>query len=98
MKAGEQKYPPTQCVAIDVDNTLDHAGTLDDRVVDMAKRMKRDGFEVILWSARGKAHAQRVAEAHGVNDLFDVIISKPGMIVDDQGWRWTRYTRRLTVQ
>ena len=33
----------------------------------------------------------------GVEPLCAAIISKPGYIVDDKGWAWTKYTRRLTA-
>ena len=48
---------------------------------------------MMLWSSRGEAHARKYAELFGVMDVFDMICSKPGYIVDDQGWGWIKYTR-----
>ena len=47
----------------------------------------------MLWSSRGSAYAMKAAVLYGIEDLFSVICSKPGYIVDDQGWNWIRYTR-----
>jgi hydroxymethylpyrimidine pyrophosphatase-like HAD family hydrolase len=89
--------PPPRVVAIDVDGTLlTEGGQINDRVVEFARAKKSDGFEVWLWSSRGEAHARRAAEMAGLSDVFDHILSKPGYIVDDQGWRWIQYTRVIT--
>lgn len=36
--------------------------------------------------------ARVIAERFNLTDLFDSIISKPGISVDDLGWAWTKYT------
>ncbi len=51
---------------------------------------------MILWSARGKAHAEQAAKISKLTDTFDTIISKPGYIVDDKGWSWIKYTKNVT--
>lgn len=92
------RYPPTNCVAVDVDGTLHTQGRLNRAVVAWVEQCRAQGMETILWSARGKAHAQAMAQRFECAHLFDVIISKPGHILDDQGWGWVRYTnvvRRL---
>lgn len=88
-----QKHPFTKCVAIDVDNTLVINGELNTTVVDYAKERQAAGFEILLWSAGGRKHAEQMADKFGIRDLFSAIISKPGYIVDDMAWAWTRYTR-----
>jgi hydroxymethylpyrimidine pyrophosphatase-like HAD family hydrolase len=90
------KHPPTKCVAIDVDGTLVINGRLNVKLSEWAKLRKQEGFEVILWSARGSQYATDQAAKHGVTDCFTVIISKPGFIVDDLGWSWVKYTKILT--
>lgn len=87
------KFPPSTCIAIDVDGTLLVLGKLNERLAAIAKQKKLEGFEVILWSARGKKHAEHVASVFGVTDCFTAIISKPGYIADDRGWSWIKYTR-----
>jgi hypothetical protein len=37
-------------------------------------------------------HARKAAELFGASDIFDHILSKPGFILDDQGWSWIRFT------
>lgn len=88
-----QKYPPTRTIAVDVDGTLHTNGILNARVVEFCERQKDNGFTLNLWSARGKEYAQAAAEKFGVSHLFDDIISKPGYILDDQGWNWIKYTQ-----
>ena len=88
-----QKYPPARVIAIDVDGTLQHRGSPNNRLIEWCKERKADGFTLMLWSARGEAHARKYAELFEVLDLFDLICSKPGYIVDDQGWGWIKYTR-----
>ena len=52
----------------------------------------------MLWSMRGEKHARLIATQMQCVDLFDVIVSKPGFILDDEGWRWIARTKvmRLT--
>lgn len=71
-------------------------GSICERVAGFARRKKLEGFEVWLWSSRGELHARRAAEAAGLTDVFRHILSKPGCIVDDQGWNWIRYTQAIT--
>lgn len=88
-KRGRQKYPPPEWIFIDVD------GTLTPRVIEWIRQIREGGYRFVLWSMRGEDYARLVAERFEAADLFDHIISKPGFIVDDQGWNWIRYTRIL---
>lgn len=92
-----QKFPPTKCLAIDIDGTLICDGMINDDVLEMARTKKEEGFDVILWSARGRAYAEMVAKELEIENLFTFIISKPGFIVDDMGWGWTRFTRVVRI-
>lgn len=90
-----QRFPPANSVFIDVDGTLVINGKINLGLLDWIKGRKEDGCEVVLWSARGRQHAEDLAEQWGVADVFDAIVSKPGYIVDDLGWTWTQYTRAM---
>ena len=91
-----QKFPPTKCIGIDVDGTLiNKNGKLNRKLADWAKEKKDEGWEVILWTAQGKAHAMQVAKKYDIEDHFTAIIGKVGYIVDDLGWSWIKYTKRL---
>ena len=87
------KHPPTKCIAIDCDGTLVSNGVVRMGVINLAYDYKARGFDVILWSARGRAYAERVANWTGTTDIWTAIIGKPGYIVDDQGWKWIRFTK-----
>ena len=87
------KYPPPRVIAVDVDGTLLINGTANQPLIDWCIKQRDAGLSLMLWSSRGEAHARNVATAFDVADLFSVICSKPGYVVDDQGWNWIRYTR-----
>jgi hydroxymethylpyrimidine pyrophosphatase-like HAD family hydrolase len=87
--------PPTRCIAVDVDGTLHSQGRPNQALIDWCRERRAAGIEMVLWSARGREHAQRAAEAFGCVDAFDSIVSKPGCIVDDMGWASIRNTTVL---
>lgn len=91
----KRKHSRTRCVCIDIDDTLIVDGKLNRKVVRYAQQKREDGFDLVLWSARGRHYAESTAERYGLVGLFDAIIGKPGYIVDDMGWSWTKYTRNV---
>ena len=90
-----QKYKAPKVIAVDVDGTLHCGGRVNERLVEWCRRQKTAGFSLMLWSSRGNDYAQKAADLFGVRDLFDVVCSKPGYIVDDQGWKWIAYTKTI---
>jgi len=80
---------PPRWIFVDVD------GTLRASVVRWCRQQKDRGVRLVLWSARGQEYAVRVARRMGCDDLFEAIISKPGRIIDDQGWGWIKYTSSM---
>lgn len=80
--------PPPLAIAVDVDGTLHQGGRLNHELVAEIRRRKLAGYEVILWSMRGQAYAHRCAIELGILELFDAVISKPGVIYDDEGKAW----------
>lgn len=85
-------YEKPKVIAVDVDGTLHENGYCNDRLVKWMRAKKADGYFIIIWSMRGLSHAKKAAERFGVADIADAIIPKPGYIVDDNGWAWTRYS------
>ena len=92
-----QKYAPPRTIAIDVDSTLYVGDWLDCGIVEFARRKHAEGFEIIVWSARGREYARQAAEYSGLAEICTAI-SKPGYIVDDQGWNWIRWTREIRIE
>ena len=85
--------PPPDLIAVDVDGTLlMHDGTINRQVVDWCRHQSEQGHGLMLWSSAGQAHAEEAAMRAGIGHLFGVIISKPGFVLDDQGWGWIRFT------
>ena len=97
IKRKRQKYPPPKVIAVDVDGTLLIRGEINQKLVDWCKYKKKAGFCLILWSSRGEKHAANIAYKAGLTGVFDTIISKPGYVVDDKGWRWIKYTIVITT-
>jgi hypothetical protein len=63
--------------------------------VNWCKDVKKQGFYLILWSARGKDHAINALKFAELEGTIDVVIGKPSYIVDDVGWSWIRDTKVL---
>jgi hydroxymethylpyrimidine pyrophosphatase-like HAD family hydrolase len=84
--------PPPRVVAVDVDGTLYCHGEINWDLVEFCRVQKRDGYLIMLWSLRGEAHARRIVEEFEIDGVFDLICSKPGYLIDDQGWGWIKYT------
>ena len=84
--------PPPRCIAIDVDGTLITDGRVNQPLVDYARGAAEAGFDILIWSMRGRIHAERAMQAAGLTDVARAI-SKPGLIIDDQGLTWLRHVR-----
>ena len=87
------QYQKPKVIFVDVDGTLRTGQFINERTVDWCKSQKTAGFSLVLWSSRGEPYAKQTAAAIGITGLFDHIISKPGYILDDKGWTWTKYTQ-----
>ncbi len=81
---------------VDVDGTLTCGRMVNTPLVDWLRKKKSDGFYIALWSSRGIAHAEAAADKAGITDILDAIIPKPTHIVDDKGWSWVKYTKRIS--
>lgn len=92
-----QRFPIAKVIAVDIDGTLVQDGRLHLPLLDWIRERKQEQFRLMLWSARGREYVMTTAHRFGVVPLFDDLISKPGLIVDDQGWTWTQYTRRVVL-
>ena len=90
------KHEAPKHIAVDVDGTLlDAQGRLQSSVVDWCADKIGEGYTLMLWSSRGAAYALQIAEENGVSYLFQNIVSKPGIILDDRGTSWMRFVRVL---
>lgn len=87
-----QKYSPLNVIAVDVDGTLIKNGRVVHSLVAWLWERRADGHRLMLWSSRGRDHALGAIELGGLHGLFDDVVAKPGYVVDDMGWDWTRYT------
>ena len=84
---------PTKTICVDVDGTLiSKSGHLNNLILEHCEDKKAAGFDIVLWSARGRVYAEEIAKRYKIEGLFFAVIGKPGYIFDDLGWLWTRNT------
>lgn len=82
-------YVPRRVLAVDVDGTLIVHGRVNASVLRELKAAHKSGYDIIVWSARGRQHAEQAAEAAGVTEI-SICIGKPSAIIDDLGWAWAK--------
>ena len=63
------------------------------KLVKWIELQREDGFDIVLWSMQGRAYAENVASRFGIKHLFTAIVSKPGVVIDDEGMDWIQKTR-----
>lgn len=92
----ESKYPKQKVIAVDVDDTLiiNREPNLD--LIEWLRVKKAEGYYLMLWSMRGRENAISAATTTNTHGLFHVVMSKPGYIVDDDGWGWTQHTEVIS--
>jgi len=93
----QQLFPMPKAFYVDVDGTLLINHQLNTKLVSFIRLRKEEGYFTALWSARGLEYAQKIATKYNIIDLFDVILPKPGLLVDDKGWRWTQDCKRVRL-
>ena len=89
----------SKVVFVDVDDTLIRTcGTKRIPMpiaINRCKRLKAEGYKLYLWSDGGEDHAREVAAHLGIADLFECIMAKPDIVIDDVfvndwiGERWS---------
>lgn len=94
----QAQYPVPKWIFVDVDGTLFEGNVLNEYLVKWCREKKSQGFYLVLWSCRGAEYARQAASIANVIEVFDFIISKPGYIVDDNGWRWINFTTVISKE
>lgn len=75
---------PTR-ICIDVDQTLiNDDEKLNPHAIQSVKKLRDEGYELILWSATGHERARSIAEENGLTELFHSFGSKPDIFIDDE--------------
>lgn len=52
--------------------------------IQLLCELRAIGFKLVLWSQGGAFHCQRTADLLGITHLFDIIIAKPQLYIDDK--------------
>ncbi len=90
---------PPLCIYIDVDGTL--VQTCADRRIPNSNLLRRlrewkaQGAILYCWSSHGAEYAQRTAEELQVANCFAGFVTKPHVLVDDQGIKEWPYLLEL---
>lgn len=51
--------------------------------ITLIKELRTVGWQIVVWSQGGSDHAERVVKLLGIENLVDLIVSKPTVYVDD---------------
>ena len=71
-------------IFVDVDLTLiDANGKLLTGAREGLKRLQDAGCHLFLWSTAGADYCRKVAQLHGLTDLFEGFLAKPDIVIDD---------------
>ena len=89
------KYTRAKTIFVDVDRTLFLGKKINVDLVEWIRDKHNAGFEIIIWSSRGTEYAKLATDKAGLSEIVLCSISKPGYIIDDQGWSWINYTKVL---
>jgi len=93
-----KRLPKPKSIFVDIDGTLTSRGKLNSVVIEYCRRKKAEGFDIVLWSARGREYAEDIATRFGLTNFFTATIGKPGYIIDDIGWSWIKNTKHLILE
>ena len=71
-------------VFVDVDLTLiDASGKLLAGAREALQRLHDEGCHLFLWSTGGTEYCRKVANLHGLQELFEGFTAKPDIVIDD---------------
>jgi len=71
-------------IFVDVDQTLIDANrNLLPGAAEALNKLIDRGCHLFLWSTNGAEYAEKVARLHGLAHLFEGIVAKPDIIIDD---------------
>ncbi len=87
--------PRPKCIYVDVDGTLIIGGRVNSKLVVWLKTKAQQDYDIVVWSAQGREHAEEAVVTSTLEGYVRAALSKPGYIVDDAGWSWTRHMQAL---
>ena len=90
-------YPERKTIFVDVDGTLLINDQINQRLCSWIKTKYIDGYEIIIWSMQGAKYADKICKRAKLEFVVSHCISKPGTIVDDEGWLWTKNCKKAAV-
>ena len=71
-------------IFVDVDLTLvDANGKLLPGARQGLQRLRDEGCHLFLWSTCGADYCRKVANLHGLSELFEGFTAKPDILIDD---------------
>ena len=78
------KYPHTEDELVQVPDDQYHWKVLPHhKNIELLKRLKAQGYGIVVWSAAGNDWARTVIQMLGIEQFVDICMSKPELAVDD---------------
>lgn len=78
------KYPHTEDELVQVPDKQYHWKVLPHhKNIELLKRLKAQGYGIVVWSAAGNDWARTVIQMLGIEPFVDICMSKPELAVDD---------------
>jgi hypothetical protein len=90
-----QLYPRQRVIYVDVDETLIINDKVNKVLIKWMIHKSAEGYELNVWSMAGTKHSEQAVERCGIGAIVTHALSKPGIIVDDMRWDWTKYTKAI---
>ena len=86
-------YKDRKIIFCDIDGTLKIGNKYNRKLINWLKGKYRDGYKIYTWSMRGKKYAEKHTNLAGVSKIIEESLSKPCILVDDEGWHWAKSTK-----
>jgi len=87
--------PRPRVIFVDVDDTLLINNRVNSALVRWIILKAAEGYDINVWSMRGEQAAEDAVEQCKLTGVVNACLSKPGIIVDDKGWTWTKNTKSI---
>lgn len=75
------KYPELERIELDCYGPVMLA--LNQKNINLVRKLSKLGYEIIVWSQTGYDWAQAVGKATGLDDIVSLYMTKPRYYVDD---------------
>jgi hydroxymethylpyrimidine pyrophosphatase-like HAD family hydrolase len=65
---------------------IDSNNKIIESTLTRIKQLKKEGYSIVLWSAKGRRYCESVVELHSLKKVIDMCIAKPSLIIDSDDY------------